>query len=68
MPFQVIQTADLLWKDGLPVSKSFDDIYFSKENGLQEVQHVFIEGNDLIRRWEVSLPASSSPKRGLERV
>ena len=52
MPFQVIQTADLLWKDGLPVSKSFDDIYFSKENGLQEVQHVFIEGNDLIRRWE----------------
>lgn len=49
-----IQTADLDWQciDGIdiPVSKQFGDVYFSKNNGLLETQHVFLEGNDLATR------------------
>lgn len=46
-----IQTADLDWQliDGseVPVSKQFGDVYFSKDNGLLETRHVFLNGNDL---------------------
>lgn len=46
-----IQTADLDWQlvDGIdvPVSKQFGDVYFSKDNGLLETRHVFLNGNDL---------------------
>ena len=46
-----IQTADLDWQmiDGIdiPVSKQFGDVYFSKDNGLLETRHVFLQGNDL---------------------
>ena len=51
-----IQTADLDWQlvDGInvPVSKQFGDIYFSKDNGLLETRHVFLNGNDLPTRLE----------------
>ncbi|MDN5512110.1 FAD-dependent 5-carboxymethylaminomethyl-2-thiouridine(34) oxidoreductase MnmC [Acinetobacter sp.] len=49
-----IQTADLDWQqvDGIdvPVSKHFGDVYFSKDNGLLETRHVFLNGNDLSTR------------------
>jgi len=49
-----IQTADLDWQlvDGIdvPVSKQFGDVYFSKNNGLLETRHVFLNGNDLSTR------------------
>lgn len=49
-----IQTADLDWQmvDGIdvPVSKQFGDVYFSKDNGLLETRHVFLNGNDLNTR------------------
>ena len=49
-----IQTADLEWQqiDGIdvPVSKQFGDVYFSKDNGLLETRHVFLNGNDLPER------------------
>lgn len=49
-----IQTADLNWQlvDGIdvPVSKQFGDVYFSKDNGLLETRHVFLNGNDLSTR------------------
>ncbi len=49
-----IQNADLDWQliDGIdvPVSKQFGDVYFSKDNGLLETRHVFLNGNDLIER------------------
>lgn len=49
-----IQTADLDWQlvDGIdvPVSKQFGDVYFSKDNGLLETRHVFLNGNDLSMR------------------
>ncbi|QZM11612.1 FAD-dependent 5-carboxymethylaminomethyl-2-thiouridine(34) oxidoreductase MnmC [Acinetobacter lwoffii] len=38
--------------DGIdvPVSKQFGDVYFSKDNGLLETRHVFLNGNDLTTR------------------
>lgn len=42
------QRAELEWRDGgVPVSRRFDDPYFSLENGLAETQHVFLAGNGL---------------------
>ncbi len=44
--------AAIEWRDGLPYSKAFSDIYFSSENGLLETEHVFIQGNNLSSRWQ----------------
>jgi len=41
----------LEWCDGQPVSGRFGDVYYSREDGLQETHHVFIAGNDLPERW-----------------
>lgn len=44
--------SDLEWREGnLPVSKQFDDAYFSMEDGRAETAHVFIKGNRLDERW-----------------
>ncbi|WP_111978459.1 bifunctional tRNA (5-methylaminomethyl-2-thiouridine)(34)-methyltransferase MnmD/FAD-dependent 5-carboxymethylaminomethyl-2-thiouridine(34) oxidoreductase MnmC [Algibacillus agarilyticus] len=44
--------ADICFNEnGIPISNAFDDIYYSKENGLQESIYVFQEGNDLTERW-----------------
>jgi len=46
------QPAELEWKEGgTPVSRRFDDPYFSLENGLEETRHVFLAGNDLPARF-----------------
>lgn len=46
------QTADLDWRDeSIPVSKQFDDPYFSIHDGLAETEHVFLAGNDLPARF-----------------
>ena len=46
------QRADLEWRDGdVPVSRQFQDPYFSLENGLEETRYVFLQGNDLPRRF-----------------
>ncbi|ENW06818.1 FAD-dependent 5-carboxymethylaminomethyl-2-thiouridine(34) oxidoreductase MnmC [Acinetobacter beijerinckii] len=55
MPYSSkIQTAELDWEfiDGIeiPISKQFGDVYFSKDNGLLETRHVFLNGNDLSER------------------
>ena len=34
----------------IPISKQFGDVYFSKDNGLLETRHVFLNGNDLTER------------------
>ncbi len=34
-----------------PASKDFDDVYFSNENGVQETDYVFVEGNRLWQQW-----------------
>lgn len=42
---------DLDWRDGaIPISRQFDDPYFSLAGGLEETRHVFLTGNDLPAR------------------
>ena len=38
---------DLEWRDGVPVSRQFNDPYYSLDNGLAESRYVFLEGVDL---------------------
>ena len=46
-------TQTLSWIDGnVPVSARFDDTYFSKQGGRDEVRHVFLNGNGLPGRWQ----------------
>ena len=49
-----LQTAELDWEIvddiEIPISKQFGDVYFSKDNGLLETRHVFLNGNDLTER------------------
>lgn len=40
------------FKDGVPVSKLFDDIYFSKQGGFEESHFVFVSGNDIESRLD----------------
>lgn len=46
------QQPELDWRDEkIPVSRRFDDPYFSLDNGLEETRHVFLAGNDLPERF-----------------
>lgn len=45
------QSEGIEWREGTPVSRRFDDPYFSLENGLEETRHVFLDGNDLPERF-----------------
>ncbi|MCL3881389.1 tRNA (5-methylaminomethyl-2-thiouridine)(34)-methyltransferase MnmD [Marivita sp. GX14005] len=46
------QTRALDWRDGdVPVSRRFDDPYFSLDDGLAETRHVFLHGNRLPARF-----------------
>ncbi len=47
----ILKNAEIEWQDGLPYSKMFNDIYFSRENGAEETLYTFIEGNQLHHRW-----------------
>ena len=48
-------TADLTWlENNIPVSRRFDDMYFSKQGGRDEARHVFLRGNGLPGRWRDS--------------
>lgn len=43
--------SDIDWRDGtLPVSRRFDDPYYSAVDGLAETRHVFLNGNGLAAR------------------
>ena len=45
------QPQGLAWLDGIiPVSRRFDDPYFSLAGGLEETRHVFLTGNGLPQR------------------
>jgi tRNA U34 5-methylaminomethyl-2-thiouridine-forming methyltransferase MnmC len=46
------ETAKLRWEDGVPVSARFDDPYYARSDGLAESRHVFLDGNDLPRRFK----------------
>ena len=38
-------------QENTPVSDTFDDVYFSNQDGLAETHYVFLEGNLLWERW-----------------
>jgi tRNA 5-methylaminomethyl-2-thiouridine biosynthesis bifunctional protein len=47
-----IQPANLEFNaEGTPVSRDFDDVYFSNDNGLEETRYVFLGGNQLPDRF-----------------
>ena len=39
------------WRNGQPYSSTFQDVFFSSDNGLLETDYVFLKGNDLTTRW-----------------
>ena len=42
---------NLVWRnDRIPIAQKFDDPYYSLDNGLEEVRHVFLNGNKLSER------------------
>lgn len=46
------QHAQLDWNDqGQPLSRLYDDVYFSREHGLEETRYVFLTNNDLPQRF-----------------
>jgi tRNA 5-methylaminomethyl-2-thiouridine biosynthesis bifunctional protein len=46
------------WQNGQPFSSRFGDVYFSRDSGMAEKRHVFLEGNRLLERF-ASLPDGS---------
>lgn len=36
---------DIEWRDGIPVSREFDDVYYSTDDGIAESRYVFLEGS-----------------------
>lgn len=52
-PWRPVQAAALEWQEhDTPFSEHFEDVYYSRDNGLQESRVVFLQGNDLPRRWQ----------------
>ena len=50
-PFIPIKTAAIDWRDNLPFCQSEDVLYFSIDTVLAQSRNVFIDGNNLIKRW-----------------
>lgn len=53
-----IESARLAWPNGIPVSEQFGDIFFSRENGLEESRYVFLKHNQLPERFVHIPPAA----------
>lgn len=52
MKLSPVEHAQLSWNEqGTPVSRAFDDVYFSNDNGLEETRYVFLGGNALPERF-----------------
>ncbi len=43
-----------------PISAQFDDFYFSTDNGLEESRYVFLEQNQLEKRWKALADAGAT--------
>ncbi|RUR34374.1 bifunctional tRNA (5-methylaminomethyl-2-thiouridine)(34)-methyltransferase MnmD/FAD-dependent 5-carboxymethylaminomethyl-2-thiouridine(34) oxidoreductase MnmC [Vreelandella nanhaiensis] len=54
-PLTALSAPSLTWSDTSPHSDAFDDVYFSREGGRAETEHVFLNTNRLPERfaaWE----------------
>ncbi len=49
---QPLIPAKLHWQNDTPEAVDFGDIYFSRDNGLDESLHVFLASNQLRERWQ----------------
>ncbi len=47
-----MKKAHLSWNREVPISKEYDEGYFSIHGGLEESLHVFLKGNNLPSAWE----------------
>jgi tRNA 5-methylaminomethyl-2-thiouridine biosynthesis bifunctional protein len=53
-PWRPVRSASLQWNEtGDPVSADYGDVYYSRDNGLEESRYIFLQGNDLPRRWSL---------------
>jgi tRNA 5-methylaminomethyl-2-thiouridine biosynthesis bifunctional protein len=53
----LLPAPELRWDEqGSPHSSRFDDIYFSRAGGSAETEYVFLQQNDLQRRWQALDP------------
>jgi tRNA 5-methylaminomethyl-2-thiouridine biosynthesis bifunctional protein len=51
--WQPVTAGAVEWTDkGAPRSIHFDDVYYSRDNGLEESAFVFLQGNQLPARWQ----------------
>jgi tRNA 5-methylaminomethyl-2-thiouridine biosynthesis bifunctional protein len=50
--FHGLNHDDLEWRDGTPIAKAYDDIYFSVDNGLEESSYVFLHGIGAPDIWQ----------------
>ena len=46
-----MKQAKIEWQEGQPISQQFEDIYFSRQGGAAETEHVFLKHNGLPERW-----------------
>jgi len=52
LPWHALAPAALDWTaGGEPLSSTYGDVYFSREDGAAESTHVFLAGSDLRARW-----------------
>ena len=48
MQLPSVPPADLIWDEvGHPISKNHNDVYYSRESGLEETQYVFLDNNNV---------------------
>lgn len=50
------EPATLMWRDGVPASERFGDVYFGRDGGLEESRHVFLQHNRLAERFSCIRP------------
>lgn len=48
---RIVENAQIDWQQSTPISEQFEDVYFSRDCGPDETQHVFIHHNRLEQRW-----------------
>ena len=48
---EAVLPAQIRWQDQTPISTYYDDIYFSKDDGVAETEYVFLKQNNLPNAW-----------------
>lgn len=49
---EAIIPAECDWIDNQPIATAYDDVYFSKHDGLAETRYIFLQQNRLPQRWQ----------------